>query len=317
MQLELDRPSTGSHARLARRRRTLRRALERLEPYLYLLPALLSIGVWVYWPLLGTLELSFYQWNLLPTAPRVPVGWENYYRVVTLPEMGRALRNTALYMLGLLPFSLVFPLAIALLVHDLTGRMSGLYRAIIFTPVLMAPVVVAVVWRWILHPVHGILHQALAPLGIEGLNLFRSQEWAIWAIVGITGWKLLGFSVLLFAAGLTNVSRDYLDAASVDGATRWQSVRHIILPLLTPTITFVVLLTVLLSGQWTFPLISVLTGGGPLDSTTSVYYLLWEFGFRNFNVGFSSAAAVLFFAAFGLLAFGFTRLIDRFSFYDA
>ena len=295
-----------------------RRTFERLEPYLYLLPALLSIIIWVYRPLVGTLELSVFQWNLLPTTPRLPVGLENYRRVLTLPEMGQALWNTGIYVVGLLPFSVVLPLGIALLVQGIGGRMRGLYRAIIFTPMLIAPVVVAVVWRWMLHPLHGVLNVGLADLlGTDPINWFRSQDLAIWAIVGITGWKLLGFSVLLFSAGLTNVSQDYLDAANVDGATSWQTARYITLPLLSPTVTFVVLLTVLLSGQWTFPMISVLTNGGPVGSTASVYYLLWELGFRNFNVGFSSAAAVLFFGAFGLLAWLFTRLMDRLSFYDA
>src|SRR5262249_42637562 len=285
------------------RRLLARRLLQRAEPYLYLLPALISIVIWVYRPLLGTLELSVYQWNLLPTTPRVLVGLDNYRRVLTLPEMGQALWNTVIYVVGLLPFSVVLPLGIALLVQGMRGRLQSFYRAVIFTPMLIAPVVVAVVWRWLLDPLHGLLNAGLADLlGATPISLFRSPELAIWTIVGITGWKLLGFSVLLFSAGLTNVSQHYLDPASVDGASGWQLARYITLPLLSPTITFVVLLTVLLSGQWTFPMINVLTGGGPVGSTESIYYLLWELGFRNFNVGLSSAAAVLFFIAFGALA---------------
>jgi ABC-type sugar transport system permease subunit len=302
----------------ARRTLPLGRVLARVQPYLYLLPALLSIGIWVYRPLLGTLELSFYQWNLIPTTPRVPVGLENYERVVTLPEMGQALVNTAIYVGGLIPFAVIVPLAVAILIADITGRMRGIYRLIIFTPVLMAPVVVAVIWRWILHPTQGLVNEFLGGVfGMKPVNFFRSADLAIWAIIFITGWKLLGFSVLLFSAGLTNISREYTEAASIDGAGRWQIIRHITLPLLSPTIMFTLLLTVLLSAQWTFPLINVLTQGGPLGHTTNIYYLLWEFGFRNFNIGFSSAAAVLFFAAFGLLAWAFMRLIDRYSIYDA
>jgi multiple sugar transport system permease protein len=294
------------------------RRWQRIEPYLYVLPALLSIAIWVYRPLFGTLELSVFQWNLLPTSPRVFVGLENYRRVLTLPEMGQALANTGIYIVGLLPFSLVLPLAIAIVVNGIRGRARTVYRVLLFTPMLMAPVVVAVIWRWMLHPLQGIVTMGLADLtGTAPLTWFRSPELAIWAIVGIAGWKLIGFSILLFSAGLTSISQDYLDAAGVDGASPWQIIRYVTLPLLSPTITFVVLLTVLLSGQWTFPMINVLTQGGPVGSTASIYYLLWEFGFRNFNVGFSSAAAVLFFVAFGLLALLFTRLMDRFSFYDS
>jgi multiple sugar transport system permease protein len=123
--------------------------------------------------------------------------------------------------------------------------------------------------------------------------------------------------VLIFSAGLTNINREYVEAAQLDGATGWQIARYITLPLLSPTVLFMLLLTVIHSAQWTFPLINVLTGGGPVNATTNVYFLLWEFGFHNFNVGFTSAAAVLFFAAFGVVAWTFTWLADRYSFYDA
>lgn len=294
-----------------------RRFLAAAQPYLYLTPAIVGVVVWIYWPIAQTAQLSFFEWNLLPTTPKVAVGLDNYRDVVQLPQMRTALWNTAKYTLGLLPFSVVVPLAVAVLLADLAGRMRGVYRALVFLPVLMAPVVVGVVWRWMLHPTNGIVNAGLERLGINGPNWFRDENLALWTITGITGWKLIGFSTLIFAAGVAGLDADAHDAARIDGATRWQTIRHVTIPLLSPTIMFMVLLTVLLSAQWTFPLINVLTEGGPLDSTTNVYYLLWRFGFRNFDVGFSSAAAVLFFVAFGALALVCVRLIDRFSFYDS
>jgi len=184
--------------------------------------------------------------------------------------------------------------------------------------VLLAPVIVAFIWRLLLHPAGGLVNQLLqAAFGLEPISWFRSHDLSLWTITAITGWKLLGFSMLIFSAGLTNVSRDYLEAAAIDGATRWQSIRYVVIPLMSPTIMFMALLTVTLSAQWTFPLINVITQGGPINSTTNVYYLLWEFGFRNFNIGFSSAAAVLFFVLFGAIALGATRLLDKYSFHDS
>jgi multiple sugar transport system permease protein len=149
------------------------------------------------------------------------------------------------------------------------------------------------------------------------IDPFRDATLAIWTIVFITAWKVIGFSVLIFSAGLTGVSSEYLDAASVDGASKLQTIRHITVPLLSPTIMFMVLLTVLFSAQWAFPMINVLTQGGPRDATTNIYYLLWQFGFRTFNIGVGTAAALLFLAGFGVLAFLFTRLQERFSFHDS
>jgi len=294
------------------------RRMEWLQAYLYLLPAFAAIAVWVYRPVLTTLQLSFYQWNLLETTPKIAVGLDNYVQLLTLPELGSAVRNTLVYILGMLPFSVVLPLAIALLMQTVVGRARAVYRSAIFTPMLMAPVVVAVVWSWIMNPIGGVLNHGLhAAFGIAPIYWFRDGKLAILGIIVITGWKLLGFSTLIFSAALTNVSEEYLDAASVDGATRGETIRHIILPLLSPTILFMVMLSVLLSSQWTFPLVNVLTQGGPLDATTNIYYLLYQFGFRNFNIGLSTAAAVLFFAVFGLLALAFTWLSDRLAFYDA
>jgi multiple sugar transport system permease protein len=289
-----------------------------LQAYLYLLPAFAVIAIWTYWPILTTLQLSFYEWTLLETTPKIWLGLENYRQILTLPELGIALRNTLLYMLGMLPFSVLLPLGIALLIQGIVGRARSVYRAMIFAPMLMAPVVVATIWGWIMNPVGGLLNRALAPfLGTAAIYWFRDGTLAMVAIMLITGWKLLGFSTLIFSAALTNINGEYLDAANVDGATGWQQLRHITLPLMSPTVIFMLMLNVLFSSQWTFPLINVLTQGGPRDATTNIYYLLWQFGFRNFNIGLSTAASVIFFAAFGALALAFVWLSDRLSFYDS
>ncbi len=288
------------------------------QAYLYLLPAFIVIAIWIYWPVITTLQLSFYEWNLLETTPKIWIGLENYQQILTLPELGLALRNTGLYMVGMLPFSVVLPLLIALLIQGVVGRARTIYRTMIFAPMLMAPVVVATIWSWIMNPVGGLLNRTIQALGGPGnIYWFRDGTLAMLAIIVITGWKLLGFSTLIFSAGLASINAEYNDAASVDGATGWQQIRHITLPLMSPTILFMLMLNVLFSSQWTFPLINVLTQGGPRDATTNIYYLLWQFGFKNFNIGLSTAASVIFFTVFGLLALAFVWLSDRLSFYDS
>ncbi|MEO1439839.1 MAG: sugar ABC transporter permease [Chloroflexota bacterium] len=288
-----------------------------IQPYLYLLPAMITIGIWIYRPLVRTFYLSFFQWNLLPTVPKQYVGWENYSRILTLPEMQQAFWNTLIYIVGILPLSVALPLAIALITDGISGRWRNIYRALIFVPMIMAPVVVSIIWRWILHPTAGLVNVGLMSLGFESTSFFRDSRWAIIVITLITGWKLLGFSTLIFSAAIANLNREYLEAAAIDGANQRQIIQRIMLPLLSPTILFMVMLSILLVSQWTFAYINVLTEGGPLGATTNIYYILYIYGFRTFSVGCSSAAAVILFIGFGVLAAGLLKLIDRYSFYDS
>ncbi|QJC52646.1 sugar ABC transporter permease [Paenibacillus albicereus] len=310
-------PRPSARRASAARSLTLARA-GRLKPYLYLLPALLSIGFWIYKPLVETFELSFYQWNLLPTSPKTFVGLDNFRRLLELPEMGAALRNTLVYTIGVLPFSLLLPLVIAIGTDRIARRWGNLYRALIFVPMMMAPVAVSSVWRWMMHPVNGIVNRALMPLlGLEEpIRFFTDERWAIWSITFITGWKLIGFSTLILSAALTGISKDYVEAAQIDRASRWQIIRHVLMPLLSPTILFLAMMNLLFASEWSFAYINVLTQGGPFNSTTNIYYLLWQNGFETFNIGASSAAAVVFFLGFGVLAAAFMALSRRLSFYD-
>jgi multiple sugar transport system permease protein len=184
---------------------------------------------------------------------------------------------------------------------------------------IMAPVVVSVIWRWMLHPTNGLVNVGLQNVfGFDPISFFRNTDVAIWTIIFITGWKLIGFSTLIFAAAIANVDRSYLEAAQLDGASRWRVVvRHVILPIISPTVLFMTMLSILLSAQWSFAYINVLTQGGPRHATTNVYYVLWEYGFGTFAVGWSAAAAVILFVSFGLIAWACLAAIRRFSFYDS
>ncbi|MBC3194494.1 sugar ABC transporter permease [Pseudonocardia sp. C8] len=286
-----------------------------VRPYLYLLPAVAGLVVWVYRPLVQTVEWSFYDWNLLPTTPATWVGWQNYAEVMALPEMHQAVVNTGWYVLGLLPFAVAVPMAIALLSRRVGGRARTVYQALVFLPMLVTPVATAAVWRWMLTQ-DGLVNQVLGVVGADAGNWFRNVDTALVAIILITGWQITGFAVLVFAAGLAGIDGEYVQAAALDGASRRRILGTITLPLLSPTVLFMTLMTVLLSAQWSFALIDLLTQGGPSGTTMNVYYLLYKFGFTNFDVGFASAASVVFFAAFGVLAAGLLALLRRFSFYD-
>ena len=291
-------------------------AQPRWSPWLYMAPAIITLVVWIYWPLVDAFRLSFLQWNMLPTSPQTFVGWDNYQRIFALPKFWQALRNTGVYVLGLLPLAVLIPLALAIYTHDLSPRWRNIYRAIIFVPMIIAPVVAAAVWRWLLDPNYGMVNELIGFFGAEPIKFLTDPRIAIWTIIAITGWKLIGFSTLILSAANANINPALIEAARMDGASKWEIIRDIRLPLLSSTTLFLVMMTILLGAQWSFGYINVLTGGGPLGATTNIYYLLWDFGFSTMSVGWGSAAAVILFLGFGALAFVLFRLIDRYSFHD-
>jgi multiple sugar transport system permease protein len=316
MFVEVAAPAAATEGRVrAARPSVLRRMAAAAPPYLFLLPALICIVVWTYRPLAQTAQLSTYRWNLLPTTPMVPVGASNYQQVLQMPELRESIITTVIYIVGLLPFSIVLPVIVALISRRVRGRGRAFYQSLIFVPTLMTPVATAAVWRWLLDP-SGAVNSWLHVIGLNKVNWLQEPRTALFALIVITGWQMLGFAVLIVSAGLANINGDYHSAAELDGASSFQSTRWITLPLLSPTLLFLALMTVLLSAQWTFPLIDILTQGGPDNTTMNVYYLLWKFGFRTFDAGFAASAGVLFFAGFGIIALIFVWLTNRFSFYD-
>ena len=313
MFVETTQPSTVEIGAVrAQRPSVARRILRATPPYLYLAPGLVLLTVFSYRPLVQTAQLSMYSWDLLPTSPMIPVGSRNYERLFTMPDLGSATWHTIVVIAGLLPFSLVLPVIIGLLTRRVNGRARALYGAMLFAPMLVAPVASAAVWQWLLDPGAGLVNRLM---GVS-VNWLHDSMFAQIAIIGIAGWHLLGFAVLVVSAGLEAINGDYTEAARLDGASRWRITRSIILPLLSPTLVFLALMTVLLGAQWTFPLIDTLTQGGPAGATTHLYYLLWDYGFHNFQAGLGAAAGVIFFVGFGIVAVGLVWLSERLAFHD-
>lgn len=295
-------------------RATARRVV--LQPWVYLAPTLATLVVWIYWPLIEALYLSFFQWNMLPTATPRYVGLDNYANLLTLPEMRRAAWNTVLYILGLLPLSVVLPTAVAMLTQDLSAPFRNLYRSLIFIPMIIAPIVAAVLWRWLLNDDHGLVNAVFETVGLSPVGFLKDPSIALWTLVWITGWKLIGFATLLLSAANGSIDPGYVEAARMDGATRWQVIRDIRLPLLSPTILLLTMMTILFGAQWSFVYINALTGGGPLQSTTNVFYLMWDYGFQSYSAGWSATAGILTFAGFGVIAILCLWLMRRFAVHE-
>ena len=301
-----------------RRPSVVKTVLKRATPFLFLAPALLLVLFWVYRPLVETFALSTKQWNMNPNVEPINVGLDNFRYIFTHPDFLQAVLNTAIYILAMLPFSVIIPMILAIVTNNLSNRAKNIYRALFFLPMIMPPVAISAVWRWLMHPVNGLINSILIKMGLieEGIRFLSDENMVLFSIVIIAGWKMIGFSTLMFSAGLTGIDKSYYEAASVDGHRRWKQTLSITIPLLSPTIMLMIMMSVLMTAQWTFAYIDVLTQGGPAGASTNVYYLLWTYGFKNFNSGLSAAAAVVFFIGFGLLALLFTRLTRKIAFYE-
>ncbi|PWA10339.1 glycerol-3-phosphate ABC transporter permease [Pueribacillus theae] len=289
-----------------------------LKAYLYLLPALLLLGIWMYRPLLSTFNLAFYQWGMVPGTTPVPVGWDNFVRLFSSKDFGISVSNTIFYTVGLLPFSIIIPLFLAVATHNMKGKMKNVYRAFFFIPLILAPVSVGAIWRWLFHPSNGLVNIMLVKLGVIEKNIafFSDPLFAKWLVLLITGWKMIGFSTIMFSAALTGISKDYYEAVSLDGANTLQQFKDITLPLLSPMILFMVTMSILFSSQWSFAYIDILTAGGPFGTSTNIYYEMYKYGFSNLDVGMGSAAAVLFFIVFAFIALALNMLSKKYAFYD-
>ena len=276
----------------------------------FALPAMLLIGVFFLLPVVAALLLSFTDFDLYALADignmRV-VGLRNYETLVATPMFWKALYNTAIFVVLGVPLSLFASLGAALLIDSRLARFKGWYRTALFAPVVTTLVAVALIWRYLLHTRYGLINYVLTEVGLPAVDWLGDPHWSMPAIVLLAVWKNFGYNMIILLAALQSIPEELYEAARLDGAGPWTRLRHITLPLLTPTLALVGILTV--SGYFQlFAEPYVMTQGGPLQSTVSVLYFMFEQGFKWWNLGFASAVALLLFA----LILGLTLLQMRF-----
>ena len=262
--------------------------------YLFVAPQVIGFLLLVLGPLVAVFFFSTQDRNLLSGQVK-NVGLENYRVMVEEdPFFPKVLRNTVTFSAGLVPTNIALALVLALL---LTQPLPGMviFRTLFFAPVITSTVAWAVVWRFMLQRDAGI-NGFLAQVGITGPNWLREPNWAMASVIFAQVIKNVGLNTLIFMAALQNIPDDYNDAASVDGANLLQRIRHITLPMLSPTILLVLLLT-LIGSLKVFDLIMLLTGGGPANSTNVLVYYIYFRAFKVFETGYASSLAVVLFTA--------------------
>jgi multiple sugar transport system permease protein len=273
-------------------------------------PALAAIGCFFLLPVAAALLLSLTDFDLYALADPANlrfVGLANYARLLGDPAFWSALANTLYFAAVGGTLSVLASLGGALLLQAPLARARGFFRTLYFLPVVTTLVAVAIVWRFVYHPRIGLLNRALEALGLPGQDWLGTPELAMPAIIALAVWKNFGFNLVIFAAALQAIPERLYEAARLDGASGWQQLRHVTLPMLQPTTSFVALMTAIGSLQL-FAEPYVMTQGGPGDATRSLVLLMYEQGFRWWNLGFASALAFVLFALVAL-ASGLARLL--------
>ena len=257
---------------------------------LFAVPAVLCLLVFSIYPLLNAIFFSFTSW-ILSGTPKF-VGVDNFLEIWDDTDFWRSLDVTARYTLGLIPgFALALFLAILF-----NRRLAGLHilRTAYFTPVAVSWVIASLVWTSVLHPSFGLNAQVMRLFGAQSIPFFTDVKWVLPALIGLSLWKGIGYWMVIFLAGLQGIPTEYYEAASVDGANRWQQFWGLTLPLLRPTVLFVSVVGVINAFQAFVP-IWILTKGGPAGASRVYALLIYQDAFTYFKMGYASALAVILF----------------------
>jgi len=274
---------------------------ERRAAILFLTPALAVILLFFLLPVGASLLLSLTDFDLYALADvhniRL-IAFRNYSDLLGNPLFWKALGNTMYFTVIGGPLTVIVSLATALLVNAKSARFKPLFRTVYFAPVVTTIVAVAVVWKYLYHPRYGLLDRALGLFGIAPIDWLGDPRWAMPAIILLAVWKNFGYNMIIFVAALQGIPEELYEAARIDGANGVQQFRHVTLPMLGPTFVFVGIITAIGYLQL-FPEPYVMTRGGPVNSTLSVVMLMYEQGFRWWNMGFAAAVAFILFLFIG------------------
>ena len=282
-------------ARGSRKASRLERLLasDHLSGWLFVSPAVVFIGLFGVVPIVWAFIISFQDNSLVTSGSWI--GLANYRRLLHDPAMAASVRRTVEYTLMFVPLTLFGALAVAV---ALNRRLHGMrfYRTAVFAPVVTSTVATAIMFSWLLDPYFGIVNIFLNKLGLPSQGFFQSPSQALPSMVIVTFWGWLGFAVVIYLAALQGIPRELIEAAEIDGATRWRAFWRVQFPLLGPTTLFLVIWLTINALQL-FDEIYVITRGGPLQSTTVVVYYLFQQAFAFFQAGYATAIAYVVFLA--------------------
>lgn len=288
--------------------RILYRVQRQSAPYLFVAPAVIFYLIVTVIPMVMGFWMSLHRWNIIGRR-QIWLGLGNYVALFHDPSFWRSLYNSLVYAAGVVPAELVGGLLVAVLLNS-GLRLRTFYRLIYYLPVITPVAVAAVIWRWIYDPYYGIFTWAVRTVGLGPREWLNDTRTAMTAVMIVAVWGGIGFRMVVFLAALQGIPSTFYEAARIDGADTWQLFRAITLPLLKPAVLFV-LITSFISSLQVFPLINILTGGGPLDATRVVVYDIFDRAFGDMRFGAAAAMSFMLFAVIMIISLLQWRFLGR------
>jgi multiple sugar transport system permease protein len=286
---------TDAARKPGRVRRTLKKMRKEWNAYLFLSPAVIIFSLFTVFALLFAFYLTFHEWSII--EPQKPfVGLDNYAKLMTDDSFQRSVINTFYFTGASVPLSILIGLCLALLLNQ-TIRMRGLWRALFFLPQVTPFVVVAIIWKWLYNGDYGLFNYYLLKLHLirEPLLWLSDQNLAMPAVVLMSVWAGVGFSMVIYLAGLQGIPEELHEAAKVDGAGSFKRLINVTIPQLAPTTLFLLVMGIIGSLQ-VFTQIFIMTRGGPVERTTTMVYYIYQAAFKFFDMGYASTLAFVLFA---------------------
>jgi putative chitobiose transport system permease protein len=269
------------------------KTLIQITPYLFLLPALAVLGIAVFYPAFQAFSLSFTQYDLDLTQAPQWVGLKNFQKLLNDKVFWQTIRNTFLYLIGVVPILVIVPLGLAILVNQ---KLQGIrwFRIAYYTPVIISMVVAGIAWK-ALYASDGILNQLLKIVGFtDGIPWLTSPDLALWSVMLVTIWKGLGYYMVIYLAGLQGIPVDLYEAAAIDGSDGWQKHWDITIPLMRPYLSLVAVISSI-SAMKVFEEVYIMTQGGPLNHSKTVVYYVYEKAFQDLEINYASAIGLVLF----------------------
>ncbi|WP_405379671.1 carbohydrate ABC transporter permease [Phascolarctobacterium sp.] len=287
----------------------------RLQAFLYLLPAAVLFIVFYYWPLLQNMYLSLFAWNMVSPNMKF-VGVENFIAIFSSAELLKILFNTVFFVVIMLVLNFVLPYAYSFVLGHVVKKWTGFYRSALFLPSTLSLAVASILFLWIYNPLAGPLSIILGWFGAESPRWFKEDYLVIFSICTIIGWKVFGYNLIVMLAAMVAVPKEMIEAAKLENASNWVIFKKIILPMTSSTAIYVFTITVVFGLQYVLVPVNMLTQGGPDQGSSNLVYIIYQYAFTFFQTGRSAAYAVITMVCYLVFLFVKNKYLEKKVYYE-